>query len=152
MSSKSQPSRFAPSIEKRGLAVRGLLIGLIVGPLAVSMLAVGCNVVDPPPFNPRQAGNNERDSVAYPESRPMAPLPTTLESDFLPPNPDGTPATKPSGPPTTGVALDVQPVLKLSLQEIVHRAVANSLDVKVAAYNPGIDATRVTEAEARFDP
>ena len=82
----------------------------------------------------------------------MPRMPTTLESDFLPPNPDGTPATKPSSPPTTGVALDIQPILRMSLQEIVHRAVANSLDVKVAAYTPGIDATRVTEAEARFDP
>jgi outer membrane protein len=117
-----------------------------------AVLAVGCHVVDPPPFNPRQAGNNERDSVTNPEARPMPPLPTTLESDFLPPNPDGTPATRASSPPTTGVALDVQPVLRMSLQEIVHRAVANSLDVKVAAYTPGIDATRVTEAEARFDP
>jgi outer membrane protein TolC len=109
-------------------------------------------VVDPPPFNPREAGNNERDSVAYPEARPMPRLPTTLESEFLPPNPDGTPATRPSAPPTTGVALDVQPILRMTLQELVHRAVANSLDVKVASYNPGIDATRVTEAEARFDP
>jgi outer membrane protein len=117
-----------------------------------AVLAVGCHVVDPPPFNPRQAGNNERDSVTNPEARPMPPLPTTLESDFLPPNPDGTPATRASSPPTTGVALDVQPQLPMTLQEIVHRAVANSLDVKVAGYNPGIDATRVTEAEARFDP
>jgi outer membrane protein TolC len=125
---------------------------VVAGPILASMFAVGCNVVDPPPFNARVAGNNERDSVAYPEQRPMPRLPTTFQSDYMPPNPDGTPATKPTSPPTTGVALDVQPVLRLPLQEIIHRAVANSLDVKVASYSPGIDATRVTEAEARFDP
>jgi outer membrane protein TolC len=125
---------------------------LLASPLLVALLTAGCNVSDPPPFNPREAGSNERDSVASPEARPMPRLPTTLESDFLPPNPDGTPTTRPSSPPTTGVALDVPPVLRLPLQEIVHRAVANSLDVKVAAYTPGIDATRVVEAEARFDP
>lgn len=126
--------------------------GLIAGSLLTAIIAVGCNIVNPPPFNPRQAGDNERDSVAYPEARPMPPYPTTLESSFAPPNPDGTPATKPSTPPTTGIALDVQPELRMTLQEIIHRAVANSLDVKVASYTPGIDATRVTEAEARFDP
>ena len=82
----------------------------------------------------------------------MRPLPTTLESEFLPPSPEGVPAVRPTTGPTTGPALDVQPVVRMTLQEIVHRAVANSLDVKVAGYNPAIDATRVTEAEARFDP
>jgi len=160
MSSNSQTSRITLAVVNKGSLGRALVgdlvsdlvWALVWAPLLTAVLAVGCNVANPPPFNPRQAGDNERDSVAYPEAAPMPRLPTTLESDFLPPNPDGTPATKPSGPPTTGVALDVQPVLKMALQEIVHRAVANSLDVKVAAYNPGIDATRVTEAEARFDP
>jgi outer membrane protein TolC len=40
----------------------------------------------------------------------------------------------------------------MTLQEIVHRAVINSNDIKVAAYQPAIDQTRVIEAEARFDP
>jgi len=131
---------------------RARALNRIARPCFAALLAAGCNVAKSPPFNPRNAGANERDSVSYPEARPMPPLPTTLESDFLPPNPDGSPATKPSGPPTTGVALDVQPELRMTLQEIVHRAIASSVDVKVAAYNPGIDATRVTEAEARFDP
>ena len=138
--------------DKGGSLGRKLLALPLLSAVVTAMVATGCNVTDPPPFNPRQAGNDERDSVSYPDAKPLARMPTTLESDFLPPNPDGTPATKPSGPPTTGTALDVQPVLRMTLQEIVHRAVASSLDVKVAAYNPGIDATRVTEAEARFDP
>jgi outer membrane protein len=135
-------------MDSNSRATRKWVVGILMG----AMAAAGCNTSAPPPFNPRAAGDNERDSVAYPEARPMPPLPTTLESEFAAPNPNGAPATRPSSPPTTGVALDVQPELRLTLQEIVHRAVANSLDVKVAAYNPGIDATRVTEAEARFDP
>jgi outer membrane protein TolC len=35
---------------------------------------------------------------------------------------------------------------------MIHRCVANSSDIKVAAYQPAIDQTRVIEAEARFDP
>ncbi len=162
MSLNSQRSRLAvsPSSKSNAHCIsadgpnrrRHAARGIIAGSVLSAIIAVGCNVVDPPPFNPRQAGNNERDSVAYPEARPMPPFPTTLESDYAPPNPDGTPATKPTTPPTTGIALDVQPELRMTLQEIIHRAVADSLDVKVASYTPGIDATRVTEAEARFDP
>ena len=44
------------------------------------------------------------------------------------------------------------PIVRLPLQEIIHRAVANNLDVKVAGYQPAIDSTRSIEAEARFDP
>ncbi|MBC8105797.1 MAG: TolC family protein, partial [Anaerolineae bacterium] len=38
------------------------------------------------------------------------------------------------------------------LRDIIHRAVINNLDVKVAGYGPGIEASRTIEAEARFDP
>jgi outer membrane protein TolC len=40
----------------------------------------------------------------------------------------------------------------MSLREVIQRCVANNADVKVAGYQPAIDQTRVTEAEARFDP
>jgi outer membrane protein TolC len=54
--------------------------------------------------------------------------------------------------PTTGPAIGIEPLVRLSLQEILHRTVVNSLSIKVAGYQPAIDETRVTEAEARFDP
>ena len=129
-------------------AVATLTLGCCLGSLGIT----GCSTNDPPPFNLRKAGDNERFNESYPEAQPMRPLPTTLESDFLPPTPDGVPAQRPTTLPTTGPALDINPIVRLTLQEIVHRAVANSLDVKVAGYQPAIDATRVTEAEARFDP
>src|SRR5204863_8697024 len=78
------------------------------------------------------------------------PLPTTLESNFDG-NRDGT-TTAPSSPPSTGPWLGAEPTARMSLQEIVQRAVVNSLDVKVAGYRPAIDQTRVIEAQARFDP
>ncbi len=40
----------------------------------------------------------------------------------------------------------------MSLSEIIHRAVANNHDVKVAAYQPAIEGARVIEASANFDP
>ncbi|MBV8781455.1 MAG: TolC family protein, partial [Phycisphaerae bacterium] len=144
------PTHDQNSPARGGLRTRWPLATLVS--CVSSALIVGCASNEPPPFDLRKAGDHERLNESYPEARPMRPLPTTLESEFLPPNPDGTPARRPTTAPTTGPALDVQPVVRMTLQEIVHRAVANSLDVRVAGYNPAIDETRVTEAEARFDP
>src|SRR5207248_7517168 len=61
--------------------------------------------------------------------------------------------TQPKPPPATGQAIGAEEtIVRVSLRELVGRAVANSLDVKVAGYQAAIDETRVTEAEARFDP
>src|SRR5207248_7194482 len=79
--------------------------------------------------------------------------PTTLESTYLAEaGGRGNTATKPTYPPTTGPSLGTEPQIRMSLQEIVQRAVANNLDVKVAGYQPAIDQARVVEADARFDP
>jgi HAE1 family hydrophobic/amphiphilic exporter-1 len=43
-------------------------------------------------------------------------------------------------------------VITLSLQDAIARTVQNSLAIKVEAYNPGIRASQVVEAEAAFDP
>lgn len=49
--------------------------------------------------------------------------------------------------------LDQSPLVRqLDLRTAIQRAVVNNLDVKVAGYAPGIEETRVVEAEARFDP
>ena len=58
----------------------------------------------------------------------------------------------PTAPPTTGPALSEDPVVRMSLQEVMQRAVANNLDVRVAGFGPAIESTRVVEAEARYDP
>lgn len=117
---------------------------------------VGCNVTDPGPFDPIRMQEAERARTSEVQGRPMRPLPTTLESPFLP-------TTVPSGRATDNVPRPVvesttrplepgETVERMTLQEIVQRAVANNLDVRVASYDPAIEETRVVENEARFDP
>src|SRR3954468_11777447 len=71
------------------------------------------------------------------------PIPTTMESR---------PSTRPSVRGTTTEGIGDEPVVRLTLQEVIQRTVANNKDVAVAGYEPAIDETRVVEAEARFDP
>jgi outer membrane protein TolC len=101
-------------------------------------------------FDPRGLQQNERGAAMSAPAKTMQPLPTTLESPFLQTAP-GEPVRVPPNP-TTGPALESEIAVRMPLQEIIQRAVANNLDVKVAGYTPAIDETRVTEAEARFDP
>ena len=61
------------------------------------------------------------------------------------------------GDPTPNTTVEIrrtddEPVVRMSLREMVQRAVANNLEVKVQGYEPAVEATRVVEAEARFDP
>ena len=58
---------------------------------------------------------------------------------------DGGPSTQ----PTTGPA---PAEIELSLADCVRLATLNNHDVRVAAFGPAIEETRVVEAEARFDP
>lgn len=120
------------------------------GVALVAGLIVGCHISgrDPEPFNPRAATMGERENSGGNPMRPVRPLPTTLESPYI----DQPTTQKNKYPPATGPSLDSSPTLRLSLREIVQRAISNSSDIKVAGYQPAIDETRVTEAEARFDP
>ncbi len=113
---------------------------------SVTTTLIGCNVGEPAPFDPSTLGQGERLSSRDTRTYPMGRLPTTLQSPYL------EEAEKPTTAPSTGPALGTEPQVRMTLQEMVHRAVANSSDIKVAAYQPAIDQTRVIEAEARFDP
>jgi outer membrane protein TolC len=126
------------------LPVTGVLLGGIAG----------CKVDEPMPFDPRLFTAPYREAAQEAETPHKRPLPTTLESEFLSSR-DGNrtqPRPNDSPPPSTGRALAEDPTIRLPLQEIVQRAVANNLDVKVAGYGPAIESTRVVEAEARYDP
>jgi outer membrane protein TolC len=113
---------------------------------AALTLFTGC-VEEPSPFNPRLMQQWERAHDSETKTRPLYPLPTTQESRFVPgeSEPRAIPLEQrrivPDGPP-----------VNLTLQEIIHRAVLNNLDIRVAGYDTAIDQTRVMEAEARFDP
>lgn len=125
---------------------------LILSSACLSVALTGC-ASEPPAFSLRDLQQNERNRAREVESRPKRPLPTTLESPFLTPNNNqARPGEATNTPPATGPSLESDTNLRLPLQEIIHRTVMNSLDVKVAGYTPAIDETRVTEAEARFDP
>ena len=126
------------------------------------LLSAGCNWYkqEPIPFDPRSLQQSQRVAAVGQESEIRRPLPTTLESPFVQPTGTGNntgrgraqATTQPTAPPTTGPALTEDPVLRMPLQEIMQRAVANNLDVKVAGFGPAIESTRVVEAEARYDP
>jgi outer membrane protein TolC len=123
------------------------LLSIAVVCLSIVILS-GCHTGELAPFDPRSLGENERTASGGVANYPMHPLPTTLESPFL--SEGG--AKRPTSQPVTGPSLGAEPQVRMTLQEIVHRAVLNSSDIKTAAYQPAIDETRVTEAEARFDP
>jgi outer membrane protein TolC len=119
---------------------------VVLSGAALATALVGC-VQEPPPFDPRAAQQWERAQDSQVQARPMYPLPTTLESPYIP----GTTQVKPA-PPGERLNVPEGPPVKMSLQEIVHRTVVNSLDIRVAGYDTAVDQTRVIEAEANFDP
>jgi outer membrane protein TolC len=118
----------------------------------LSAMLVGCQVSESSPFDPRAMQQPERRGATGVRSQPNQPLPTTLESPILTGTQGPSAVQEPTRPPSTGPSLEGAQVLRLPLQEVIHRAVANNLEVKVAGYQPAIDETRVTEAEARYDP
>ncbi len=141
-------------------------------PVVTALALTGCKNYDVKiaDFNPRALQGSERANAQQAAQSITRPLPTTLQSPFAdeeagattepgttrPATTEATTqATNGNGrtPPATGPALGSEEgIIHMSLREIIQRAVANSLDVRVAGYEPAIDETRVTEAEARFDP
>ncbi len=117
---------------------------------AASLILSGCKLTEPAPFNPRGLQETNRAGASATPAPAKRPLPTTLESPFKEVN--GRPTTKPGIDDNTGTPLGAEPTVRLGLQEIIQRVVANNGDVRVAGYTPAIDQTRVIEAEARFDP
>ena len=116
------------------VAALGLTVGVAAGP-------AGC-VQDPMPFDPRRAQDWERADAPQ-----QAHAGDRDYDTAAPARPDGGPSTRPARP-TVATA----PVVRMTLQEIIHRTVANSLDIRVAGFDTAIDQTRVVEADANFDP
>jgi outer membrane protein len=138
-----------------GFMGRRVWIGVIC---SATLAAGGCYSPKPPPFDPRALQQAERESAFEVEPRPMRPLPQQLESPYhVPTNnqrgaPDRTAPAQQFPPPPTGPEIEPQQVLRMPLQEVIQRAVANNQEVRVAGFGPAIEQTRVVEAQARFDP
>ena len=114
---------------------------------------IGCGVEPPEVFDPRLFQQNERSHSPEIQTQALrrcrrparTRLPTSVPMARRAAN--GEPVR-----PSTGRDLDSDPIVRMSLQEIIHRAVINNHDVKVAAYQPAIEGARVIEAAANFDP
>ena len=137
------------------MAVRLLGLGLTSLVASAGTVALtGCsNGENDPVFDPRAMQLNERvnaEAAAPPEpsikgkseSLPVVKQRTTLES--------GT--TLPTTIPVGGLSGTDSPITRLSLREVIQRAVANSSDVRVAGYDPAINAQKVIQNQAVFDP
>ncbi len=117
----------------------------------LASVIVGC-ATEETVFDPHALQSQERREAKAVQPQPMRPLPTTLESPFLPTRTSGGPASRPTTQPTTGAALGTEPVVRLSLEELVRRSAVNSLGVRVAGYDPAVRGATVVEEEGRFDP
>ena len=122
-------------------------LSIAAGVLGFGLGIIGCDLTNPNPFDPRLFQANERQSATQPFYGSLHPLPSTREDAFASRGPNGTRVH-----PTTGPDLDDSPIVRMSLQEIIHRSVANNHDVRVAGYQPAIDGARVIEVAANFDP
>ena len=124
--------------------------------MAAGGLATGCGR-EPPIFDPRALDYAGRNAALGQAALPMEPHP----GDALQPikTPKGgvgggqRPATDKylAGLPTTGPSYQEKDTVPLSLREVITRAVLYNSAVKVAGYDPAINASRVIEAEANFD-
>jgi outer membrane protein TolC len=124
---------------------------LVVLGLAAAAAVGGCGLKDPPPFDPIAMQRSFRERARENATPALAPLPLTLDKTFLVKRDGSDPnVAKPPALPTTAQA--VGPVVRMSLRDLVQLAAANSLQVRVANYQPAVDQARVIEAEARFDP
>jgi outer membrane protein len=113
--------------------------------LALSGVA-GC-VQDPQPFDPRLAQVVELRTDSEVKPRPLYPLPTTAETPYVAGETQDVPSIR-----RQSLAIPEGPPVRMTLQEVMHRAIVNNMEVRVASYDTAIDQTRILEAEANFDP
>jgi outer membrane protein len=117
---------------------------------ALCLAGTGCQLKAEKPFDPVALQNQYRDRAMENTPRRLTPLPKELDRQFLERREGPAPARVTTGGPTTQQSLG--PAVRMKLRDLIHLAAANSLDVKVAGYQPAIEEARVVEAEGRFDP
>lgn len=110
----------------------------------------GCGLSEPKPFDMVAMQRPYREAAARNSTPVLRELPTKLNDQFLKKLEGPVDQNKPEPLPT--YAQTIGPVVRMSLRDLVQLAAANSLQVRVANYQAGVDQARVIEAEARFDP
>jgi outer membrane protein len=133
---------------------------LTVAVSAVALQLAGCGFglpTEAPYFDPRVLQRSERAQSRLEIPPDMPPMPTTQIDPLGGEGNEEAGTTRPSDAditygPTTGPSLDEDATVRLSLQDAVQRAVLYNHDVKVAGYQPAIDASRIVEAAGTFDP
>jgi len=121
-----------------------------LGWAALAVQLAGCVMPqEPAVFDPRLMQRSERAQSRLDHPEELYPLATT-QPDLM----SAADADAIISRPTTGPSLgsEEEPILRMSLQQAIQRSVLYNHAVKVAGYQPAIDASRVTEAEALFDP
>ncbi len=122
-----------------------------VSPLVLAALAglagmTGC-VQDPEPFDPVAAKKWELETDSQVKESPKPPLPTKPREPYIPGVTQPDPLSR-----FMGMNALKGPAIKLTLQQVVHRAIINNEEIRVASFDTAIDQTRILEAEANFDP
>jgi hypothetical protein len=124
----------------------------VLGSAAAAVAIAGCvKMPETRGFDPR-SDTSQFSLAAANVPEPQRPeLTTQLDETFF-----GTDARKLRDLATQDFLIkpidDSPLVRKLDLRTAIQRAVVSNLEVKVAGFAPGIEETRVVEAEARFDP
>ncbi|MGA3065601.1 MAG: TolC family protein [Tepidisphaeraceae bacterium] len=130
------------------MTVRRILLaaGLGVGMFGAAWGLVGCGEEPVTLFDPRMIQETERADAAQSRNPQLVALPTTRQA------PNFNNLNGSTRDPTALAEFDADPIVRMSLREIIHRAVINNHDVRVAGYQPGIEGSRTVEAQAHFDP
>jgi len=123
-----------------------LLTPLLAGSAAV-MFGSGCGLKEESPFDPAVMQQLYRSKAEGTTSIQLKPLPTDLNKEYLTRREGIQPTSRPL--PTTQESIGK--VVRFNLRDLIQLAALNSLDVRVAGYQPAIDEARVTESEANFD-
>ncbi len=139
------------------LAAFGLFSAIAGGAIGLT----GCKTPDNEPFDPRAIQHDLRAhaEASEPEMRqfPTAfeKTPSTQRSRFTTPVNSAAPMGAPVRPttvPSGGLSGAPAPIVRLGLREVIQRTVANSAEVRVAGYDPAINAQKVIQEQAKFDP
>src|SRR5438045_2279801 len=117
----------------------------VVGLAVSAVLVGGCGWSQTPSFDPKRIEQMQIENARQEPPHELPAMPKALEPSA---NEKREPATLPYLQPRKQYGREVP----MTLQEAIHRTVMNSLDVRVAGFQPAIDEARILEAESRFDP